>query len=202
MKKLLLSDSICKNVGTLPGVNHIIIRGGTIEDFKDLVFTGEVDIKGNDAVLLHVGTNNMARAFDAQAVLTEIGSLIRLIKRVNSKILIVVSGILPRLVDLPNSDLPVKNYNKMLSRVCRDCGVMNIRSYNGFTSGKEARGIKEWLYCRDGLHLSHRGDVVLGQQFRVQYSDMNVIKRHAVIRREAESREDRDNCFGYKKAFL
>ena len=202
MKKLLLADSVCKNIGSLPGVTQRIVRGASIETFKDLIIQGDLDIQGMDAVLLHVGTNNLERNFNPQDVLAEMGSLIRLIKRVNASLLIVVSGILPRLKDLALSDRPVKTYNKMLSRVCRDCGVMFIRSYNGFTSGKEVNGIKCWLFARDGLHLSKHGDRVLGQLFRVQFSDMNIQKRHSVIRFEAESRFCRDECFGYNKSTI
>ena len=202
MKKLLLSDSICKNIGTLPGVTQIIVRGAHIEYFKDLIIKGEVKLKGMDAVLIHCGTNNLAREFDAKSVLTEMGGLIRLIKRVNVNIIVVVSGILPRLNDRDVSDKAVKEYNKMLGRVCRDASVMMIRSFNGFTSGKEVSGVKEWLFGRDGLHLSKHGDFVLGQLFRVQFSDMNISKRHATIKAEAESRISRDDCFGYNKEFL
>jgi len=155
-----------------------------------------------DAVLVHVGTNNLARCFDAQAVLAEMGGLIRLIKRVNSEAHIVISGIIPRLKDLAVSDRAVKDYNKMLGRVCRDCNVMMIRCFNGFTCGKQPNGVKEWLFCKDGLHLSARGDFILGQIFRVQFSDLNVLKRRVVMDREAACRQSRDESFGYKKVTL
>ena len=164
--------------------------------------SGDLDIKGMDAILLHIGTNNLARNFDAHAVLTEMGNLIRLIKKINDKIHIVVSGILPRLTDFDVSDKSIKEYNKLLSRVCKDCNVMMIRSFNGFTSGKEPRGIKEWLFARDGLHLNTRGSYILSQLFRVQFSDRNVLMRREVLDEEARKRDRRDNDFGYRREFL
>jgi len=202
LKKLLLSDSICKHLGDLPGVTKKVVRGACIEDFGDLIMSGDLDLKGMDAVLLHIGTNNLARNYDARAVLIEMGSLIRLIKKINEKIHVVVSGILPRLIDFDLSDRVIKEYNKLLTRVCRDCNVMMIRSFNGFTCGKEPNGIKEWLFGRDGLHLSTRGSYVLSQLFRVQFSDRNILKRREVLDSEAASRAERDNDFGYRKEFL
>jgi len=193
---------MCKHLGDLPGVTKKVVRGACIEDFGDLIMSGELDIKGMDAVLLHIGTNNLARNFDAHAVLIEMGSLIRLIKKINDKIHVVVSGILPRLVDFDLSDRAIKEYNKLLTRVCRDCNVMMIRSFNGFTCGKEPNGIKEWLFGRDGLHLSTRGSYVLSQLFRVQFSDRNILKRRIVMDAEAASRAKRDSDFGYRKEFL
>ena len=202
LKKLLLSDSICKHLGDLPGVTKKVVRGACIEDFGDLIMSGDLDIKGMDAILLHIGTNNLARNFDAHAVLIEMGSLIRLIKKINDKVHVVVSGILPRLIDFDQADKSIKEYNKLLSRVCRDCNVMMIRSFNGFTCGKEPNGIKEWLFARDGLHLSTRGSYVLSQLFRVQFSDRNIVKRRAVLDEEAAKRERRDDDFGYRKEFM
>jgi lysophospholipase L1-like esterase len=202
LKKLLLADSICKHLGDLPGVTKKVVRGACIEDFGDLIMSGDLDIKGMDAVLLHIGTNNLARDFNAHAVLVEIGNLIRLIKKINDNIHIVVSGILPRLVDFDVSDRPIKEYNKLLSRVCRDCNVMMIRSFNGFTSGKEPNGIKGWLFARDGLHLSTRGSYILSQLFRVQFSDRNIWKRREVLDDEALKRERRDFDFGYRQEFM
>ena len=68
--------------------------------------------------------------------------------------------------------------------------------YNGFTSGKERRGVREWLYAKDGLHLSDRGSCVLTQMLRVQFSDRNILKRMEVITAEAEHKEDRNETFG------
>ena len=111
LKKLLLEDSICKHLGDLPRVTKKVVRGACIEDFGDLIMSGDLEIKGMDAILLHVGTNNLARNFDAHAVLVEMGNLIRLIKKINDKVHIVVSGMLPRLVDFDISDKSIKEYN-------------------------------------------------------------------------------------------
>jgi len=196
LKKLLLCDSMGKHLGELPGVEQRVIRGATIETFIEALSSGEIVLEGKDAVLVMVGTNDMARSFNPQAVLALMGSLIRRIHQINNCIHVVVSGILPRLCDLARSEQPVKDYNKMLGRVCRDSRIMMIRSYNGFISGKERRGVREWLYAKDGLHLSDRGSCVLTQMLRVQFSDRNILKRMEVIAAEAELREDRTESFG------
>jgi lysophospholipase L1-like esterase len=196
LKKLLLCDSLGKHLGELPGVERLVRRGATIETFINALSEGEISLTGKDAVLVMVGTNDMANSFNPQAVLSLMGSLIRRIHQVNSSIHVVVSGILPRLCDLDRSEQPVKDYNKMLGRVCRDSQIMMIRAYNGFTSGKEPRGVREWLYAKDGLHLSDRGSCVLTQMLRVQFSDRNILKRMEVITAEAEHKEDRNETFG------
>jgi len=195
LKKLLLADSICKYVGDLPGVEQKIIRGAYFETFAEKINDGEIVLSGIDAILIHIGTNNMALNFEPQSVLAQLGSLIRAIHRQSVTAHVIVSGILPRLFDLKVSERPVKEYNKMLARVCRDHRLMMIRSYNAFISGKEPRGVKEWLYARDGLHLSDRGSYVLTQMFRVQFSDMNILKRREVIDAENEKKVLRDSTF-------
>ena len=196
LKKLLLADSIVKEVAALPGVRRHIIRGGRLGDFVDGIENGTIDLTGMDAVLVHAGTNDMARRYDPQHVLAEMGALIRCIRRMNSSIYVVVSGILPRLCDLEKSLEPVREYNKMLVRICRDKDVMVIRSRHAFTSGKEVRGVKEWLYSCDKLHLSVRGSFVLTQVFRVQYSDRNVLQRRQCLDQEADDRVVRETSFG------
>ena len=42
-RKLVLSNSICKDLGALPGVTQKIIRRGFIEDLNDLI---ELELKG------------------------------------------------------------------------------------------------------------------------------------------------------------
>lgn len=197
LKKILLADSLCRNLAVLPGVEQHVIRGARLGSFTTKIDSGEISLKGMKAVLIHAGTNDMANTLDAGKVLSEMGALIRAIKRVCDTIHIVVSGLLPRLCDLDKSDVPVKDYNKMLCRVCRDRDVMVIRSYNAFTSGREPRGVKEWLYAPDGLHLSVRGSFILSQVFRVQFSDRNVLTRRAYLDREAASRLNREVNFGW-----
>ena len=192
----MLADSIAKEVSALPGVKQHIIRGGRLADFVDGIENGTIDLTGMDAVLVHAGTNDMARRYDPQYVLAEMGALIRCIRRMNSSIYVVVSGILPRLCDIGKSEGPVREYNKMLVRICRDRDVMVIKSWNAYTCGKEPQGVKEWLYSSDKLHLSVRGSFVLTQVFRVQYSDRNVLQRRQCLDREADDRVVRETSFG------
>ena len=64
LKRLLLADSICKYTGDLPGVDQKVIWGAYFETFVQKVNAGEIIISGIDAVLIQVGTNNMAQNYD------------------------------------------------------------------------------------------------------------------------------------------
>ena len=196
LKKVLLVDSIGRDLSPLPGVTVHVIRGGKLSDFVAGIEDGSINVSVMDAVLVHAGTNDMARRYDAQYVLAEMGALIRCIRRMNSSIHIVVAGILPRLCDLSASETAVREYNRILVRVCRDRDVMVIRSWNAFTSGKEPKGVKEWLYAGDRLHLSVRGSYVLTQVYRVQFSDRNILQRRQSLNREADERVEREASFG------
>lgn len=197
LRKLILADSIARDVGELPGVVMHVKRGGYLEHFTADIVSGSITVTGMDAILIHVGTNNICRDFDPQAVLCEMGNLLKVIRRLNNKVHLVVSGILPRLVDLHETENIVKHYNKLLVNVCRDTNTMLIRSFNSFVSGNEPTGVKTWLYARDGLHLSVRGSQVLTQMFRVQFADRNIAQRRVVLDAERDQRSVRDFNFGF-----
>jgi len=197
MKKLLLADSIPKHIGTLAGVEKVILRGSYIEEFTEGISSGTIGIAGFDAVLLHVGTNNVSRDNEPQKVLREMGDLIRVLRWRNAKLHIVISGILPRLLDQGTTENTVKTVNKLLATVSRERNVIFIRSYNAFCSSREQTGLKTWLYARDGLHLSSRGSFVLHHMFKVQFSDKNIIQRHDALIHETEEKIKRDRYFGY-----
>ena len=192
-----MTDSIGKNLAALPGVTLIVRRGAYLESFTQSILSGDVSLQGMDALLLHVGTNNIDRDRDPQSVLIETGNLIRVAKVANPTMHVVVSGILPRICDLSATEGLVKEYNKLLGRVCRDNQVMMIRSFTAFTCGKEPNGIKAWLFAADGLHLSPRGSAVLTQLFRVQFSDRNIQQRHFVMKNELAKKNLRDENFGF-----
>jgi len=176
----------------------IVKRGGYIEHYTMAIESGEISIEGTDAILIHVGTNNMWRDRDPHAVLIEMGKLLTVIRRRNRRVHVCVSGIIPRVLDICVMESLVKCYNKLLVNVCRDTGVMLIRSYNAFTCGKVASGVKQWLYKPDGLHLNARGAQVLTQMFRVQFSDRNINERRLVLDAECEQRALRDSNFSYR----
>jgi len=197
MRKLLLADSIPKHVGPLAGVKLCILRGAYIEDFTAGITSGEISVKEYDAVLIHVGTNNIARDNCAQMLLGEMGSLLGAIRWQRAEIQIVVSGIIPRLFDQSITEQTVKSVNKLLSKVTRDRSVIFLRSFSPFCSAREQTGLKTWLFSRDGLHLSNKGSCVLHHLFKVQFSDKNILQRQGAMRQEEEEKMVRELKFGF-----
>jgi len=196
----MLTDSIGKDLGRLPGVKLVVKRGGYIEHFSGAIQSGDIVIKGMNAILIHAGTNNMSRDRDPHAVLYEMGRLLRVIRLANPNVHVIVSTILPRVEDSWVMESLIKCYNNLLVNVCRETSVMLIRSYNAFRCSKAASGVKQWLYANDGLHLNARGAQVLTQMFRVHFSDRNIQQRRLVLDAEGESRALRASNFGYKNA--
>jgi len=197
MRKLLISDSIPKHIGPLAGVRTVILRGAYIEDFTNGIVAGDIGIEDCDAILVHVGTNNIARDHNAHQVLGDMGSLIRAIRYKRADIHIVVSGIIPRLVDQDTTEQTVKAVNKLLAKVTRVTNVIFIRSFSPFCSGREQSGLKTWLFAKDGLHLSNRGSFVLHHLFKVQFSDKNIVQRVSALLFEEEQKMIREREFGH-----
>jgi lysophospholipase L1-like esterase len=197
MRKLLLADSIPKHVGPLAGVKLYVLRGAYIEDFTAGITSGEIAVKDYDAVLVHVGTNNIARDNSAQLLLGEMGNLLGAIRWERADIHIVVSGVVPRLVDQAVTEQTVKSVNKLLSKVTRERNVIFIRSFSPFCCARESTGLKTWLFGRDGLHLSDKGSRVLHHLFKVQFSDKNILQRQGALRLEEEEKMVRELKFGY-----
>ena len=197
MRKLLLADSIPKHVGPLAGVKLHILRGAYIEDFTAGVTSGDIGVKDYDAVLVHVGTNNIARDNCAPMVLGEMGKLLGAIRWQHAEAHIVVSGIIPRLIDQSVTEQTVKSVNKLLSKVTRDRNVIFLRSFSPFCSAREPTGVKGWLFGKDGLHLSNKGSCVLHHLFKVQFSDRNILQRRGALSFEEEEKMVRELKFGY-----
>ena len=192
----MISDSMTRYVGPIPGVQRVVQPGAVIEDFTDQIWSGETSVKGMDAILIHVGTNNVANGNCPQHVLTEFGNLIRAIRSRNQLTHIVVSSILPRVCDHRTTHATVKEVNKLMGQVARERKVVFLRTFLSFCSGKERYGIKEYLYAADGLHLNPRGCKVLREAFRVQFSDNNIKQREEAMLQDISLRLTREHNFG------
>ena len=195
LKKILLADSIAKDIEPLPGVERYIIRGGRIGDFLTRLMDNSINLTGRDAILLHMGTNNVARDDSVTCVMTEMGNMVRIIRCKNPGIQVVISGILPRLVDQKTTETRVKEINKLLAIASRETNVVFMRSFNSYCDGKEPNGVKEWLFAQDGLHLSSSGTKTLHQMFRVQFSDRNIAQRKTLMMTGAEQKNRCDRYF-------
>ena len=190
----MLADSIANSLDPLPGVERYIIRGGRIRDFLTRIEDNSINLVGRDAILLHMGTNNIGTDNEASWVLNDMGNMVRIIRSKNPGIQIVISGILPRLVDQRRTEATIKECNKLLAIASRDTDVVFLRSFNNYCDGKEPRGVKEWLFATDGLHLSRSGIKTLHQLFRVQFSDRNIAQRKALMMSGAE---EKNRCERY-----
>ena len=168
---VLLTDSILKycNLEKVGG-KTVKFRGA---DLTDLIFKQRNGELPNwyyyDLVIIHCGTNDVANG-EAKFVYRRIQTLIKNIKKSNSKIDIIVSSILPRPCDAtpyhrrdpiynPYAQYKnehVKSANSVLKLFCmREEGVHFWPSFHTLVS--PGSNIKTEFYARDGLHLNWYG---------------------------------------------
>ena len=168
---VLLTDSILKYCDIRK------VAGKTVEfrgaDFTDLIFKQRNGELPNwyyyDLVIIHCGTNDVANG-EAKFIYRRIQTLVNQIKRVNNKIDIIVSSILPRPCDATPlhfrdpihnpyahyKNEHVKSANSVLKLYClREEGVHFWPSFRTLIS--PGSNIKTEFYARDMLHLNWYG---------------------------------------------
>ena len=161
--RVILTDSLGKYVN-VPGAVVKAFPGETISRLTDRIRFGQVDITRHDRILVHVGTNDVAdlvgtkraRSVTPEQALRKFKVLREVIRRHNSRALILFSSILPRQKQFMKFKPYVIGLNFALEKWCSKSGgsCVFIPSYRSFLAAGEPR---DELYAKDGLHLNGAG---------------------------------------------
>jgi hypothetical protein len=135
--------------------------GGRVRDVENtLIRLSKTDhdyIENLDAIVLHVGTNNVSDAVNCEQIVVDFKDTFNTIHSLNPRAKIVVSSIIPRRNDrLLNEKINLTN--KALKNICDDLGHHFLNNNNNFMS--RSRPL-DHLY-RDHIHVNARGGKLLG----------------------------------------
>ena len=156
-KCLVMGDSIVRNVGAgkadmrvecFPG-----IRSDQLRRVVENRATERRDLGNPDAVVIHVGTNDIKRSRNLDYVMGDIYDLINTTKSKFSSSRVILSGVLRR---RDVSWRRIGAANDRLEWVARSLGVTFVDPNSW---------VEDWDFKRDGLHLNRRGAQHLGQLF-------------------------------------
>ena len=120
-----------------------------------------------DAIILHVGTNNIADARSSESITDELRDAVYAIKSANENVKIIVSSILPRNNDKLVNEKILK-INKSLQTMCQEKGHYFLDNYQNFIY----RGSVNAALYRDSIHLNAKGGKVLGTSMRTALNNV------------------------------
>jgi len=134
----------------------------TIENcFIDLSESDPEYLKQLDAIVLHVGTNNVSDAISCESITEEMRDTLFTIQSVNSKVKIIISSIIPRCDDKVVNDI-IKKTNSSLHSLCEEKGHFFLNNDDGFLR----QNVPNRFLYRDNIHLNTKGGRVLGMSMR------------------------------------
>ena len=110
-----------------------------------------------DYVLIHVGTNDVARKALFDEIISDYGNLVGICRKVKPGIKILISAILPRPVDHENTDQVIKRINGyLLNNMSKAMNFKFLKTYRPFMY---AGSVKRELFAKrdGGLHLNTEG---------------------------------------------
>ena len=136
-----------------------------LEHFKEL-----------DAVVLHVGTNNIADAASCESITDEITDTIHTIESANSNVRIVVSSVLPRQKDRLVNDM-IRKTNTSLKTMCQEKGHYFLDNTAKFIH----QGSVDSSLYRDNIHLNAKGGKTLGTSMREALNKVLDIEQSSTI---------------------
>lgn len=169
---LLLSDSICKYVSGIhglevkafPGIGISRMAGECSKDcLRSLLLQKSV-------VIVHVGTNDVSR-FDAGQIVSNLNGLFFKIREANSHIQIMYSAILPKPNETREINDKIKTINLAIEKMCKARKFPFLHTYRPFID-KNGQYHRHMFAARDnGLHLNLEGSRVLSNFF------LQIVKR-------------------------
>jgi lysophospholipase L1-like esterase len=182
--RVILGDSIVKNIRHINDCNVISLSGSTFDDLSNLIAKYPEIISKASSILIHCGTNHIT-VDSPGTVLTKFCILTNLIIAINSDCKILISSILPRPRDDSTFGDKVKDVNKLLKLECSKKKFSFLMTNKLFL--KHGKPIESYFY--DGLHLSTSGNMRLRQMFSqrlatlgnkptMQTCDYCYLKRH------------------------
>ena len=114
-----------------------------------------------DAVVLHVGTNNVSDGDRSEKIVNDFKSTISVIKSVNPKVKIVISSLIPRRNDkLVNNH--IRETNASLQSMCQRDNFSFVNHDSRFFY----QNTPDKSLFRDNIHLNAKGGKVLGENLR------------------------------------
>lgn len=152
-----MSDSIAKYVSNIEGVTLQAFRGATISKIYNRIESGEISLKGFDYIILHAGTNNVDNREKFESIISDYGNFVGICRKINPKINIVISAILPRPVDHEKTDPLIRRINTyVLKNMTKNLNIRFFRTYRPFMYAGRVK--RELFAKRDGgLHLNTEG---------------------------------------------
>lgn len=139
-------------------------RGATISDVENYIKRDNLFLYSYDCIILHVGTNDV-KSRGVKQIMQAYKFLFRACRNVAGQaIRIVVSSILPRLIDYETTKNSVMQINHNLEQFCTKNNIKFVRSYKRFLHAGQP--IPSLYATRDGgLHLNYEGTKQLRQCF-------------------------------------
>jgi lysophospholipase L1-like esterase len=179
LKKLVLGDSIIKNLLYIAGTVIVVCSGKNLQFFTQYIKDNVNNLKKYQVITIHAGTNNI-RSNKQSDIFQLFVQLIKVFKMLLPTVQLVISPMLPRPRDQYYTGSKVKFINNAVFAFCRDNGVMCIKTFNPFIKF----GQPQARYFVDGLHLNDKGNVVLNTFFRDCMSDSFLRARIPALRQE------------------
>lgn len=173
-KCYVLSDSMCKFINDTRTVKFQCRGGATTYSCINLIESGFFTVSGCDLIIIHVGTNDIHK-FSVEESTKWMKVVIKLIRRRNKGVKVVISAVLPRPVDyhltIPGSGLTVEQKVGQLNRCFR--ALQTEIPLVGFTPSYKSfshRGVVLTKLFKEkgwdkGLHLSPKGRTVIRNNF-------------------------------------
>lgn len=152
---IIVGDSIIKHLPPIEGVQLYPYPGTTISRLARQI--SSINLVSLSFILIHVGTNNVAKGDSVEFMCSAFSDLICAIRTKHSDIRVIISSVLPRPVDDASTKNIIVSLNSYLQRtMSKDLNFLFIRSYRSFCFKGE---IKRHLYARldGGLHLNFEG---------------------------------------------
>jgi lysophospholipase L1-like esterase len=165
--RLIIGDSILKNIRYVRDCNTISLSGAKIDELSRFLFFHTSILNNTECILIHCGTNNINKNTPSEIV-SKLESLINKIKETNPTLTILLSAILPRPIDNTTTGESVKYVNMELKKLCPLWGVCFVASYKMMFR----RGTPVEAYYQDGLHLNENGTRRLRQYFSQRLADL------------------------------
>ena len=155
--KRMSNDKLQVRIRSYPGYKIENVE----HELNNLDNESHVNLKNSDAVILHLGTNNVSNADSASEVANKMESVVSTVKSINTKAKIVVSGILPRKNNILLNKFANKA-NEALQCLCNKNGYHFVpHSDDYILNGR----IDDSLF-HDNIHLNAKGGHTFGTRLR------------------------------------
>ena len=150
-KVTIVSDGIPRDVSRIDGVTLQTHYDATISEITDKLQSGEISLEDYDYVLFHVGTHDVSNKASYNDIISDFGNLIAVCKDIKSSIKIIISAIVPRLVDDEDSEPLLQKINGYLDKAMSQ--KMNFKFVRTYKPFKPIVGKSDRSYTRRMIGL-------------------------------------------------